>query len=213
MGLHVSLYAISACHQKEINFCDLTACHVVEHTDVTRTISFLFYNSFCFLFLILFLRFWFISLCSYFPPPLSSLYCSSLRHLLPFVPLFIASSIFSPAFFFYISRLSPPLFPLLIPPLSSFSDHLPKTTHFIFNRHNKWDVFWGIVAVFRLGTAISRSPCNLKHRSPLHRVHTDVNLGQIQDEIQNVFSTFRMELREEPNYMSQSLHACGNGTC
>jgi len=218
MGLTVSLHVISACHQKEINFCNLTACHVVEHTDVTRTISFLFYNSFCFLCPILFLLFWFISFCFCFPPPppspsLSSLYCSSLRHLLPFVQLFIASSTFSPASFLYSSLLFPPLLPLLIPPLSSSSDHLPKTKHIIFNRHNKWDVFWGILTVFRLGTTISRSPCNLKHRAHLHRVPTNVNLGQIQDEIKNVFSNLRTELRKKPNYMSQGVHAHGNGRC
>ena len=214
MGLTVSFHEISACHQKEINFCVLTACHVVEHTDVTRTISFLFYNSFCFLCLTLFLLFWFISFSSCFPrpppPPLSSPYCSSFRHLLPFVPLFIASSTFSPASFLYSSLLSPPLLPLLISPLSSSSDHPPKTTYLIFNRHNKWAGFWGILAVFRLGTTISRSPCNLKRRTPLHRFPTNVNLGQIQDEIKNVLSTFRRELRKEPNYISQGLHARGN---
>lgn len=161
MGLTVSLHGISVRLHKEINFWDVTACYVVEHTDVKRTISFLFYNSVCFLCLILFLFFWFISFCSCFPPPLSLLYCSSLCHLLPFLPLFIASSTFFPASFLYSSLLSPPLFPLLISQLSSTSDHLPKTMHFIFNCHNKWDVFWGILTVFRLGTTISRSPCNL----------------------------------------------------
>lgn len=94
MGLTVSLHGISVRLHKEINFWDVTACYVVEHTDVKRTISFLFYNSVCFLCLILFLFFWFISFCSCFPPPLSLLYCSSLCHLLPFLPLFIASSTF-----------------------------------------------------------------------------------------------------------------------
>ena len=118
--------------RKKSIFCDLTACHALQHTDVTRTIRFLFYNSFSFLGVILFLLFWFISFCSCFPPlppPLSSPYCSSLRHLLSFVPLFIASSTLSPASFLYSSLLSPPLLPLLIPPLSSSSDHLPQTKY------------------------------------------------------------------------------------
>ena len=55
------------------------------------------------------------------------------------------------------------------------------------------------------------------HRVPLNvelpytGVPIIVNLGQLQDEIQNALSTFRRELWKEPNYMSQGLHARGNG--
>lgn len=140
-GLTASLHMVSACHQMEISvWGDLTACHAVEHTDVTRKIGFLFYNSFPFLCVILFLLFWFI-ICSCFPhPPLSSPFCSPLRHLLPFVHLFIASSAFPSASSLYSSLLPPPLFPLLIPPLSFSSDHLPQTKYYIFNRQNTWVV-------------------------------------------------------------------------